>query len=162
MVPVLDGYVLNKPIQRSHRGGEWLTEQVHNFLGKQSITVHPRYAVNRKRTRDGTLASDLTAFPKTHPSYVQRCRLEAVQGLKEAVCGLPLVRFSNQDLAAHLPVPGMPSTYELPVSFRTAAPLFHRGRRLRLCPRPCSLRPRLGARVPLKCATPYRTVRPST
>ena len=136
VVPVLDGYVLNKPIQRSHRGGEWLTEQVHNFLGKQSITVHPRYAVNRKRTRDGTLASDLAAFPKTHPSYVQRCRLEAVQGLKEAVCGLPLVRFSNQDLAAHLPVPGMPSTYELPVSSETTARVFHRDR-LRPCPRMC-------------------------
>ena len=47
-------------------------------------------------------------------SYVQRCRLEAVQGLKEAVCGLPLIRFSNQDLAPHLPVAGMPGSYELP------------------------------------------------
>ena len=67
MVPVLDGYVLNKPIQRSHRGGEWLTEQVHNFLGKQSITVHPRYTVKRKRARDGTLVTrSFSATSTTH------------------------------------------------------------------------------------------------
>ena len=35
VAPVIDGYVLRKPIQRSHRGGDWTTDQVGQFLTKQ-------------------------------------------------------------------------------------------------------------------------------
>ena len=61
---------------------------MHNFLGKQSITVHPRYAVSGKRNRDGSLVADLTAFPKTHPSYVLcvRVRVCACMRARARVC----------------------------------------------------------------------------
>ena len=56
----------------------------------------------------------VTTYGDTHASYEKRAVLEVCRGLKEAICGLPLVRFENAALAHHLPVPGMPSSYELP------------------------------------------------
>ncbi|CAM9102360.1 unnamed protein product [Phaeothamnion confervicola] len=52
VVPVVDGYVLNKGIQRSARGGDWLTHQALEHLTKTGPVV-PRYAARLRRGGPG-------------------------------------------------------------------------------------------------------------
>ena len=61
-------------------------------------------------------------------TYASRCRKEVVRDLKESICGFPLWNMESKDLAQHLPVPGMPGSYELPVAPRFAKlPPFRSG-----------------------------------
>lgn len=47
VTPVVEGYVLNKAIQRNNRGVKWLGEQLTSTLQERSVTVEPRYACRR-------------------------------------------------------------------------------------------------------------------
>jgi len=115
VAPVVDGYVLRRPIQRSNRGGIWLSEQLQEALeAKLGKPVTPRYAVRRKRSASGELVYSTLDFPDTHPTYERQAKLWAVDSVKEAMCGLPLWRMPDEVLAPHLPLPRRPAQYELP------------------------------------------------
>ena len=107
VVPVFDGYVLQKSLSRSRRGGIWLTAQLAKLLERSSISVRPRYAARHAR-RVGGVDGD---FGRTHASYARYFELDAVREMKEEVCLLPRLKLDKREIAALIP-PGQ--AYELP------------------------------------------------
>eukprot|EP00903_Cladosiphon_okamuranus_P013603 g12669.t1 len=113
-VPVVDGYVLNRAVQRGIRGGDWLTQRTNDYLTAKGIQVRPRYALQQRGVA-GSLAATASSggkekgkgkgrtagraaqqqqyqdpFPGTAPSYANHMRMEIVRELKETCMSLPL------------------------------------------------------------------------
>ncbi|GFS32400.1 actin-related protein 4 [Actinidia rufa] len=63
IAPVHDGYVLQKAVQSSPIGGEFLTDCLMKSLESKGFTVKPRYSFKRKEIRPGefqrVIASDI-------------------------------------------------------------------------------------------------------
>ena len=91
-----------------------IKEKVDGSNISNSETGTPNDSEGKVFDEDRVWTTSVTKYTDTHPSYERRCVLEVTRGLKEAMCGLPLIRFENAGLAHHLPVPGMPGSYELP------------------------------------------------
>ncbi|CAM9929264.1 unnamed protein product, partial [Scytosiphon promiscuus] len=114
-VPVVDGFVLNRAVQRGIRGGDWLTKQCSAHLAARGIQVPPRYALQRRGAASGGSPSNEAAavaaangkgkgkgksgaaaavyqdpFPGTTPSYANHMRMEIVRELKETCMSIPL------------------------------------------------------------------------
>ncbi|CAN0117478.1 unnamed protein product [Ascophyllum nodosum] len=125
-VPVVDGFVLNRAVQRGIRGGAWLTQQTHAYLVAKGIQVQPRYAVQRGATTgDTTPAASTTVtasgrvvslkgkgkargrgargpsaeemFPGTTCSYANFMRMEIVREIKETAMCIPLEETTTSD-----------------------------------------------------------------
>ena len=87
---------------------------------RYAVTAAARAGAGTKRAADGselvatTSGSYLAPFPRTHPSFASFARAQVAAGVKEDMCGLPLLRLTSDQLAGHLPVKGMPDSVELP------------------------------------------------
>ncbi|CAN0020457.1 unnamed protein product [Ectocarpus sp. 12 AP-2014] len=108
-VPVVDGFVLNRAVQRGIRGGDWLTQQTNAHLAAKGIQIRPRYALQQRgaasvptttastsngkekgKAGGGGAAAKPEPFPGTTLSYANHMRLEIVRELKEACMSIPL------------------------------------------------------------------------
>ncbi|CAM9539150.1 unnamed protein product [Pylaiella littoralis] len=115
-VPVVDGFVLNRAVQRGIRGGDWLTQQTNAHLVAKGIHVIPRYALQQRRAPSSTTAAAATStgkgtgkaggsssslpqepFPGTTPSYANHMRMEIVRELKETCMSIPLEDSGSSD-----------------------------------------------------------------
>jgi len=61
VTPVLDGYALRKPIQRSARGGQWISNEVLRLLESSVLhrSVHPRQEVLSRARGAASAASEV-------------------------------------------------------------------------------------------------------
>lgn len=102
--PVVDGFVLEKSVITTSRGGNWLDAQILGVLGQENITVNPWYE------KDGFPIKNITA-PLSFRNYHVN---EVLRDLKHWMCFVsssPLI--VDGVLQPNSRVPEMPS-YELP------------------------------------------------
>ncbi|KAG9144414.1 hypothetical protein Leryth_017539 [Lithospermum erythrorhizon] len=69
IVPVHDGFVLQKAVASSPIGGEFLTDCLIKSLEQKGITIKPRYSFKRKEVRPGEFQVVDLDFPNTTESY---------------------------------------------------------------------------------------------
>ncbi|XP_020221948.1 actin-related protein 4 isoform X1 [Cajanus cajan] len=109
VVPVLDGYVLQKAVITSPIGGEFLTDCLMKSLEGKGITIRPRYSFKKKEIRLGSLQTVDLDFPHTTESYKLYSQRVIASDIKECVCRTP---DSPYDESAYSNIPMTP--YELP------------------------------------------------
>ncbi|KAI8812345.1 actin family [Cladochytrium replicatum] len=87
-VPVFDGYVLKKGIQKQEIGGDFLSAQALAMLREMGIDVVPQYLVARKDPVDsGKPASFvLKNVENTHQSFHSLAVKRVMAELKETIC----------------------------------------------------------------------------
>jgi actin-like protein 6A len=109
-VPVHDGYVLKKAIQRSPVAGARLGQDLLRYLQQDpnQPSVQPQYACERQNV-DGALKVTVKSYPQTHPSYRAYMVEEVMRDLKESLCQVSGVDFDEEMYAKQ---PAQP--YELP------------------------------------------------
>ena len=109
-VPVQEGYVLRKSLQRSPVAGARLQNDLLRFLEDTGGgPIHPQYACERKRGADDVLRVEIQNSPNTHDSFRHRMVQEVVRDLKESVCRVSDVDYAD---ALYNKLPAVP--YELP------------------------------------------------
>lgn len=115
-VAVLDGYVLHKCVQRSPVAGQRLTQDLLRYVTSaaageagETPVVHPRYECDRVVDRDGIVKVAIRTFPRTHPSFREYMINDVVRDLKETVCTVSDIDYSD---SAYEKVPSTP--YQLP------------------------------------------------
>ncbi len=111
-VPVHEGYVLKKCIQRSPVAGARINHDLLSFLQRESggAAVHPQYECARKLDpATGTVVVTLHNYPRTHPSYRQFAVDQVIRDLKENTCRVSETDYSDAEYEKVAPVP-----YELP------------------------------------------------
>lgn len=105
--PVVDGYVLEKAVTTTTRGGDWLDSQIRQVLSSSQVTVMPWYD-NAKYSVQNVIAP--ASFRNFHVGEIMR-------DLKHWMCFVSATAISSEIIAgptpAHPRVPYMP-VYELP------------------------------------------------
>ncbi|KAJ8752123.1 hypothetical protein K2173_001798 [Erythroxylum novogranatense] len=109
IVPVHDGYVLQKAVGTSPIGGEFLTDCLIKSLEGKGITIKPRYSFKRKEIRPGEFQIVDLDFPNTTESYKLYSQRLIASDIKECVCRAPDTPY---DELAYSNIPMTP--YELP------------------------------------------------
>ncbi|CAM9610662.1 unnamed protein product [Chrysoparadoxa australica] len=105
VVPVVEGYVMGKALQRGVRGGAWLTQQVAHHVTTKGVQLQPRYAAGR--------AYDVGKLPANlHESFADFHRTEIARDLKETCLAVPLKQGDNVCGEVAEAIGG--SCYELP------------------------------------------------
>ncbi|RLN52490.1 hypothetical protein BBJ29_001120 [Phytophthora kernoviae] len=96
VVPVYDGYALERPAQYSSVGCNQLSEYLDHLVATQMpepVTVRPRGTFTRKMNADGVLdtiplSEKLTSPPAMPSSYLKFARAELFRDMREATCTL--------------------------------------------------------------------------
>ncbi|RZB95175.1 Actin-related protein 4 [Glycine soja] len=109
VVPVLDGYVLQKAVIASPIGGEFLTDCLMKSLEGKGITIRPRCSFKKKEIHPGNLQTVDLDFPHTTESYKLYSQRVIASDIKECVCRTP---DSPYDERVYSNIPMTP--YELP------------------------------------------------
>ncbi|OIW18835.1 hypothetical protein TanjilG_25278 [Lupinus angustifolius] len=109
VVPVHDGYVLQKAVATSPIGGELLTDCLIKSLESKGIVIKPRYSFRRKEIRPGEFQTVDLDFPNTSESYKLYSQRVIASDIKECVCRAP---DTSYDERAYSNIPTTP--YELP------------------------------------------------
>ncbi|KAF1868395.1 hypothetical protein Lal_00008202 [Lupinus albus] len=109
VVPVHDGYVLQKAVATSPIGGELLTDCLIKSLESKGIVIKPRYSFRRKEIRPGEFQTVDLDFPNTSESYKLYSQRVIASDIKECVCRAP---DASYDESAYSNIPTTP--YELP------------------------------------------------
>ncbi|KAJ3174027.1 Actin-like 6A [Geranomyces variabilis] len=110
-VPVVDGYVLKKALQKQPYAGNFVSNQALLHLTAQGINVTPQYLVSNKSAVDAGQPPrfDLRERPNTSASYHKLALDRAVDEFKETVCHVSETAFNETALNAR-PV----KNYEFP------------------------------------------------
>eukprot|EP01102_Stenamoeba_stenopodia_P012870 TRINITY_DN40_c0_g1_i2.p1 TRINITY_DN40_c0_g1~~TRINITY_DN40_c0_g1_i2.p1 ORF type:complete len:387 (+),score=86.78 TRINITY_DN40_c0_g1_i2:407-1567(+) len=115
VVPVCEGYALQKAIVKSNLAGDRLTDEYHYVLENQSSSssssgdtrIKPRYMISRKEISPGEFRVTEVNYPNVTESYKTYMTKDIVRDLKESVSKIDI---SGESTAANLP--SIP--YELP------------------------------------------------
>ncbi|POM70869.1 Actin-like protein [Phytophthora palmivora] len=93
VVPVYDGYALERPAQYSSVGCNQLSEYLDHLVTnmKESVTVRPRGTFTRKMNAQGVLETiplveKLTTPPAMPASYLKFSRADLFRDMREATC----------------------------------------------------------------------------
>ncbi|KAE9458208.1 hypothetical protein C3L33_09887, partial [Rhododendron williamsianum] len=89
IAPVHDGYVLQKAVQSSPIGGEFLSDCLMKSLESKGLTIKPRYSFKRKEIRPGEFQTVDLDFPNTTESYRLYSQRVIAGDIKECVCRAP-------------------------------------------------------------------------
>ncbi|KAI8552772.1 hypothetical protein RHMOL_Rhmol06G0293600 [Rhododendron molle] len=109
IAPVHDGYVLQKAVQSSPIGGEFLSDCLMKSLESKGLTIKPRYSFKRKEIRPGEFQTVDLDFPNTTESYRLYSQRVIAGDIKECVCRAPDTPY---DESSYSNIPMTP--YELP------------------------------------------------
>ncbi|GER51436.1 actin-related protein [Striga asiatica] len=109
VVPVHDGYVLQKAVASSPIGGEFLSDCLLKSLENKGISIKPRYAFKRKEVRPGEFQIMDLDFPNTTESYKLYSQRVIVGDIKECVCRAPDTPYDDVSYS-NIPM----TSYELP------------------------------------------------
>ncbi|KAG9144413.1 hypothetical protein Leryth_017539 [Lithospermum erythrorhizon] len=109
IVPVHDGFVLQKAVASSPIGGEFLTDCLIKSLEQKGITIKPRYSFKRKEVRPGEFQVVDLDFPNTTESYKLYSQRLIASDIKECVCRAPDTPYDEVSYS-NIPM----TSYELP------------------------------------------------
>ncbi|KAH7858898.1 hypothetical protein Vadar_029185 [Vaccinium darrowii] len=109
IAPVHDGYVLQKAVQSSPIGGEFLSDCLMKSLESKGLNIKPRYSFKRKEIRPGEFQTVDLDFPSTTESYRLYSQRVIASDIKESVCRAPDTPY---DESSYSNIPMTP--YELP------------------------------------------------
>ncbi|GLT81313.1 hypothetical protein SLA2020_527040 [Shorea laevis] len=109
VVPVHDGYVLQKAVSSSPIGGEFLTDCLMKSLQSKHIVIKPRYCFKRKEIQPGVFQTIDLDFPNTTESYKLYSQRVIASDIKESVCRAPDTPY-DESAYANIPM----TSYELP------------------------------------------------
>ncbi|KND04519.1 uncharacterized protein SPPG_00248 [Spizellomyces punctatus DAOM BR117] len=100
-VPVVDGFVLKKAIQKQPFAGNFISNQAQLYLKEMGITVTPQYLVSKKSAVDAGQPAryDLRDRPNTAPSYHNLAVERAIDEFKETVCHVSEFQFDEKTLS---------------------------------------------------------------
>ncbi|OAJ42240.1 hypothetical protein, variant 1 [Batrachochytrium dendrobatidis JEL423] len=114
VVPVHDGYVLKKGIQRAPLGGDFVSEQIKLHLESIGINLIPQYLVESKMAVvSGTPANFVAANrPNTTPSYHDFGMECLLQEFKETILQVSETQFDEKVLKRR-----PPKNFEFPNGF---------------------------------------------
>ncbi|TPX59709.1 hypothetical protein PhCBS80983_g02298 [Powellomyces hirtus] len=116
-VPVVDGYVLKKAIQKQPFAGRYVSNQALLHLKARGISVTPQYLVSNKAAVDAGQPAkfDLRERPNTSPSYHNLAVERAIDEFKETVCHVSEFAFDENALQQR-PI----KNYEFPDGYNNA------------------------------------------
>ncbi|XP_042017131.1 actin-related protein 4-like isoform X1 [Salvia splendens] len=109
VVPVHDGYVLQKAVSTSPIGGDFLSDCLLKSLESKGLSIKPRYAFKRKEVRPGEFQIVDLDLPNTTESYKLYSQRVIVSDIKECVCRAPDTPYDD---TSYSNIPMTP--YELP------------------------------------------------
>ncbi|KAH8740810.1 BRG1/brm-associated factor 53A [Cryptosporidium ryanae] len=110
IVPVLDGYTLQKPICEYPVGGDYLDDQIARHLSKdRKINIIPNFSIKKIIGKDRTINYEKLNIENVHYSYIEYGKNEVLRNIKESIC-----RCAEHEEAAKTSSALATSTYELP------------------------------------------------
>ncbi|KAG9295476.1 hypothetical protein G9A89_013505 [Geosiphon pyriformis] len=117
VVPVFDGYVLKKAIQKQSVAGNFLSEQILLQLDQLGINVTPQYLIAKKSFVDPDQRPLFTLRnrPNTTPSFHKFQQMRVIHEYKETVCQVSDTAY-NETLIAARPM----KPFEFPNGFNTS------------------------------------------
>lgn len=110
IVPILDGYILQKPLCEYPVGGDFLDDQISRYLLKEkNLSISPNFSVRKKVNKDKPLSYEQVNLEKVNSSYIEYGKREVLRNIKESIC-----RCAEHEEAAKASSTIATSTYELP------------------------------------------------
>lgn len=106
IVPVFEGYSLQRNIMEFPIGGDLMDEQLRTLLSMRNIRITPAYYNTRKKNQQSICST--TGLADVHESYVFHSQRLVLRNLKEAMC-----KFAEDEadlIAANAPDPVFAST----------------------------------------------------
>eukprot|EP00002_Diphylleia_rotans_P019348 TRINITY_DN3746_c0_g1_i1.p1 TRINITY_DN3746_c0_g1~~TRINITY_DN3746_c0_g1_i1.p1 ORF type:complete len:320 (+),score=60.48 TRINITY_DN3746_c0_g1_i1:68-1027(+) len=104
VVPVHDGYALQRASLKSDFGGDEMNRVLLHRLMSKGHTIHPSYEYTKKSGK-----ASVVQYPSTDPSYATHRTMDIIRDIKETTLRVSETYFNERD---YLNVPGVP--YELP------------------------------------------------
>lgn len=96
-VPVHDGFVLQKGLQRTVVGGDMISRQVERLIFQQNgLEVPSRYSLERKVVGLGQVISTPRSLPNTTVSYDLFMKRQVARDVKESICRVSEAEFLSQ------------------------------------------------------------------
>ena len=115
VVPVFDGYIVKKAIQKGNIGGDFVSDQVLLYLNSQNIDLTPTCMVSSKLPAD---SSNPPKFTKRNlnltKSFQDYHRDLVIHDFKESVLNVPEQGYNERDLKRR-----PTKNYEFPTGFNT-------------------------------------------
>ncbi|KAK6590242.1 BRG1 brm-associated factor 53A [Cryptosporidium xiaoi] len=110
IVPILDGYALQKPLCEYPIGGDYLDNQIASYLIRdKKINIIPNFSVKKIIGKDRTITYEKINIDNVHHSYIEYSKNEVLRNIKESIC-----RCAEHEEAAKTSSTLATSTYELP------------------------------------------------
>lgn len=110
IVPILDGYTLQKPLCEYPVGGDFLDDQIFRYLLKEkNLSISPSFSVRKIVNRDKPLSYEQVGLERVSSSYIEYGKREVLRNIKESIC-----RCAEHEEAAKASSTIATSTYELP------------------------------------------------
>ncbi|CAG8495341.1 2170_t:CDS:2 [Ambispora gerdemannii] len=117
VVPVFDGYVLKKGMQRSPIAGDFLSDQILRQFEQQKITLNPQYLVANKSFTEPDTPAVFTKRDRsnTTDSFHRFQAMKVIHEYKETVCQVFESTY-NEAIIASRPM----KSFEFPDGFNTS------------------------------------------
>ncbi|KAJ1611146.1 BRG1/brm-associated factor 53A like actin [Cryptosporidium canis] len=110
IVPILDGYTLQKPLCEYPIGGDFLDDQILRYLLKEkNLSISPNFSVRKIVSKDKPLSYEQVSLERVSNSYIECGKREVLRSIKESIC-----RCAEHEEAAKSSSAIATSTYELP------------------------------------------------
>ncbi|KAI9226816.1 MAG: actin family [Piptocephalis tieghemiana] len=120
VVPVVDGYVLRRAIQRQPIAGNFLSKVILSSLTKAGApnVIHVPYEIISKRSVAPNRPAEvvLRDRPNTHPTFHHQAQLRVVEEYKESVCQVNEIPWDEESIAIRASKP-----FEFPDGYNVSA-----------------------------------------
>ncbi|KAH8582016.1 BRG1 brm-associated factor 53A like actin [Cryptosporidium sp. chipmunk genotype I] len=110
IVPILDGYTLQKPLCEYPVGGDFLDDQIaRHLLKEKNLSISPSFSFKKIIHKDKPLSYEQVSLEKVASSYIEYGKREVLRNIKESIC-----RCAEHEEVAKTSSALATSTYELP------------------------------------------------
>lgn len=113
IVPVVDGYGLEKAIVSTSRGGNWIDNKLMDAFNSLDYEIKPWFEAKDKQLTKGTKKGAIRMAPKLQSSFVEAHRMDIVRDAKTWMCFIPNALLEGQARTEFISKMNMPP-YELP------------------------------------------------
>ncbi|KAI8897686.1 actin family, partial [Globomyces pollinis-pini] len=114
VVPVFDGYVVKKAVQKAPVGGNYVSHQVKQYLRHMNVDLTPQCLIDQRLPVDTAQPPQFQRkdFTGITSSFVDFSIERTIHDFKETICNVSEITFNERDLKRR---PG--KTFEFPTGF---------------------------------------------